>query len=45
VLALSVLPSLLGRDPSQGMASVQRLAAVNAIRTATVTFLVRVGLD
>jgi hypothetical protein len=43
VVALWALPSLLARHPSQGMTAAQRLAAVNAIRTATVTFLVAVG--
>jgi hypothetical protein len=43
VLVLWSVPSLLARHPSQGMSAVQRLTAVNAIRTATVTFVVAVG--
>lgn len=43
VLALWAVPSLLARHPAQGMSAAQRLAAVTAIRTAAVTFLVAVG--
>jgi hypothetical protein len=43
MVALWALPSLLARHPSQGMTAAQRLAAVSAIRTATVTFLLAVG--
>ena len=43
MVALWVLPSLLARHPSQGITAAQRLAAINAIRTTTVTFLVAVG--
>lgn len=43
LVALWALPSLLARHPSQGMSAAQRLAAVNAVRSTIVTFLVAVG--
>jgi hypothetical protein len=42
-VVLWILPALLTRQPSAGMTSTERLAAVNAVRAPLVAFLVAVG--